>query len=182
MAKTYNIKGIILKRKNYKEADRILTIFTREYGKIMVLAAGVRKLSSKRRGFLEIFNQVKFNLHEGRGFDRVGEVEVNDMFSSSVLELSKISRVYYLAETIDKLVAERVPEGEIYDILENFLFFCRKNCNIKDLDLRLFSDLKKILIRLGFASPQNMNQNFQIGDFIEQVAEKKLKSRKILKK
>jgi DNA repair protein RecO (recombination protein O) len=54
MAKTYTIEGVVLNRRDYAEADRIITIFSYEKGKIVVLAKGARKLTSKRLGSLEI--------------------------------------------------------------------------------------------------------------------------------
>jgi len=64
--KTYSSEGIILSRKNYGEADRILTVFSKNYGKVTLLAKGIRKLISKKRGHLEIFSEVKFSAVSGK--------------------------------------------------------------------------------------------------------------------
>jgi DNA repair protein RecO (recombination protein O) len=50
--KIYIAEGIILKRRNLGETDRILTVFSRQYGKIKILAKGVRKINSRRSGHI----------------------------------------------------------------------------------------------------------------------------------
>jgi len=64
--KSYKAEGIVIKRKNFGEADRILTVFTKKYGKIKVLAKGVRRITSRRGPNVELFNQVELVLHQGR--------------------------------------------------------------------------------------------------------------------
>ena len=57
MRRTYKTEGIILKRINFGEADRILTSYTKHFGKISLLAKGVRKITSRKGGNIELFNQ-----------------------------------------------------------------------------------------------------------------------------
>ena len=67
--RTYSSEGIVLSRKNYGEADRILVILSKNFGKLSLLAKGIRKIKSKKRGSLEIFCQIKFSAVNGHGFD-----------------------------------------------------------------------------------------------------------------
>ena len=68
---TYKTRGIIIKRSNYSEADRILTIYTEKLGKIRVNAKGIRKIKSKLAGSLEPFCLTDFVIAEGRNLDIV---------------------------------------------------------------------------------------------------------------
>ncbi len=63
----FKTEGIVLKRRNFGEADRILTIFSKERGKITVLAKGVRRITSRRAGNVELLNRTVMYLHQGRG-------------------------------------------------------------------------------------------------------------------
>ncbi len=54
-----SFEGVVIKKTNFSEADKIVTIFTRDHGKITVLAKGLRRLSSKRSGSLDLFSLVK---------------------------------------------------------------------------------------------------------------------------
>ena len=73
---TYLIQGLILKHKDYREADRLITIYSREYGKITALARGTRKISSKLAGSLEPFTLADFMIARGRNFDTIASLEV----------------------------------------------------------------------------------------------------------
>ncbi|MBI4096902.1 MAG: DNA repair protein RecO, partial [Candidatus Levybacteria bacterium] len=52
--RTFRTEGIIIKRKNFGEADRILTVFTKEYGKLQVKAKGIRRIPSRRSAHVEL--------------------------------------------------------------------------------------------------------------------------------
>ncbi|MFH1792345.1 MAG: DNA repair protein RecO, partial [Patescibacteria group bacterium] len=58
--RNYSTEAIILATKDYSEADRILVVYTKDFGKLSLIAKGVRKTTSKKRGHLEIFNYLKF--------------------------------------------------------------------------------------------------------------------------
>ncbi|MBI2593599.1 DNA repair protein RecO, partial [Candidatus Daviesbacteria bacterium] len=62
------VEGIILKRTNFGEADRMLTVLTKNLGKITVIARGVRKITSRRAGNVELLNVVKLGLFKGKGY------------------------------------------------------------------------------------------------------------------
>ncbi|PIZ97846.1 MAG: DNA repair protein RecO, partial [Candidatus Levybacteria bacterium CG_4_10_14_0_2_um_filter_35_8] len=53
---SYKTEGIVIKRRNLGEADKILTIFTKRYGKIQVKAPGIRKINSRRSPHVELLN------------------------------------------------------------------------------------------------------------------------------
>lgn len=181
LSRTYKTEGIIIKRINYGEADKILTIFTREHGKIVVIAKGIRKITSKRNGSLELFNRNFYFLARGKNFDIVTEVETLGNFLSAPTNFEKIGRIYYFCEVIDRLTAERVEEKEIYSILYNFLVFCRKtNIQVEDIEKRMNDDLKNVLYVLGFIDDNKRNQDFNVEGFIENLIEGKIKSKKMI--
>ena len=58
--RNFKTEGIIIKRRDYGEADRILTVMTREYGKLKIKAKGVRKITSRRSAHIELLNHTVF--------------------------------------------------------------------------------------------------------------------------
>ena len=82
MHHSFKTEGIILKRMNYGEADRILTIYTLHHGKIRAMAKGVRKLQSRKAGSLELFNHSVLFLIKGKNLDLVTEAQTIDLFKS----------------------------------------------------------------------------------------------------
>jgi len=126
----YKTAGIVIRRFNFGEADRILTIFTQRFGKIKAIARGVRKITSKMAGSLEPFILVELQLHEGKTFYTITGVDIKKEFGALDCSLKKTSHLFYLAELIDKFTEENQKNLEIFDLLVNILnFSCREeNC------------------------------------------------------
>ena len=67
----YRVQAIVLRRTDHGEADRLLTLFTSDRGKIRVNAKGARKPSSRKSGHVELFTHVDFMLAKGHQIDVV---------------------------------------------------------------------------------------------------------------
>lgn len=115
----FKTKGIILKRTNLGEADRIVTIFTDKFGKIKVVAKGVRKTLSKMAGHLEPFCLTSFQIAQGRNLDVITSAVVEKCFFGLRSNLEKTNVCFYMAEIVDKMVEESVPHEEIFDLLDS---------------------------------------------------------------
>ena len=111
--------AIVLKRTDFGEADRIVTVLTPNDGKLRLMAKGVRKLKSKLAGGIELFSISQLTYLEGKG-------EVNTLISSR-LEMhypniiKKIERVqlgYELLKRLDR-ATEDEPEAEYFDLLQD---------------------------------------------------------------
>lgn len=131
----FSTEAIVLKRFNYGEADRILTLFTRDFGKMRVIAKGVRKPSSRKRGHVELFNHFKAQVVNGRGMGILTEAEsvIGNQASPSLAKrgnegefnpennLARLSHAYQFAELIDRLLPEHEPNSEVFELLSNTL-------------------------------------------------------------
>lgn len=117
----YKTRGIILRRKNFGEADRLLTIFTSDRGKIRVLAKGTRKTLSKLAGNLELFCLTKLNIAEGRNLDIVTGAVIDKCFLGIRDNLENSNTVHYLAETVDQMTDENEKHPEIFNLLDQAL-------------------------------------------------------------
>lgn len=118
---TIKTKGIIIKRINLGEADKILTILTADRGKIRVIAKGMRKAGSKLGGFLELFRYNEYVLAEGRNLDLVTGASTIESFRQISLNLHRLGLAYYIAELIDKLVEETQEADQIFDLTHTVL-------------------------------------------------------------
>src|SRR5690554_4052561 len=132
MSRTYKSEAIILSRKNYSEADRILTLYTKNYGKLTVIAKGVRKPKSRKRGALEVFTQISFSAVKGKNMDIITEAVIMDSFDLIRDDLAKISVAYFMMEIINKTSGESE---------ENMMVYKQLVQNLNMLQTR--SDLKK---------------------------------------
>lgn len=115
--KTYFTEAVVLARRNYGEADRLLTIFSKHYGKLRVVAKGIRRPTSRKKSDLELFNYVRLFLVKGKNLDIVTEVEMKDNFSGWRKDLVKIGIAYHLSELVTRLSPEHQEHREVFDLL-----------------------------------------------------------------
>lgn len=166
----YKSEGIILKRVNLGEADRILTIFTKHYGKIKAIAKGVRQVKSRKGGNLELFNDVILYLSTGKNFDVIMEVEVVKNWAGRRSDLNWVSGAFQIAEVTDKLLPEREPSRRV--------FFLLKNSLAKNEEEMVVKFEIELLQGLGFGLPKDLAAS-SVERFIENIIEKRLQSKKI---
>lgn len=177
--RTYKTEGIILKRINFGEADRILTIYTKHYGKIRAIAKGVRKITSRKGGNVEAFNHVSLFLAQGKNLDIVCEVEVINSFKSWRKNLKKVGLAYYFCELVDKLTPDGQANRAVFELLREFLGRIGKESE-SELT-RSFEE--RLLEELGFGVPEALrNTPDSLKGYIETIVEKKINSPKILHK
>lgn len=112
-------EGIVLKRINYSEADRLITIFTKKLGLVVAIAKGVRKIKSRLAGHLEMFNIVDLRLSEGKNWYIVTGAELILSSSNIKKDLAKTASTYYINELICMLIEEKEPDEKIYKLIKN---------------------------------------------------------------
>jgi hypothetical protein len=119
--RNFRTEGIVIKRKNYGEADRIITILTRDYGKLAVKASGVRKITSRRSSHIELLNHVSLGLYKGSTFPVLTEAKMVDDFSAVKNDFTKVGLAYHLCELVDGLCPDEQENSNVFYLLRNFL-------------------------------------------------------------
>jgi DNA repair protein RecO (recombination protein O) len=107
----------VLKQTPLGEADRILSIFTPDLGKIRAVARGVRRTKSKLAGHLEPLCHVSISLSRGRSLDAISEAMTIRSFRAVREDLQRLSEGVYLAELVESFSAEQQPSPAIYRLL-----------------------------------------------------------------
>lgn len=198
----FKTEGIVLKRRNFGEADRILTVFSLSRGKITVLAKGVRRITSRRSGNVELLNRVSIFLHPGKNFLILTEASSIQTYQKLKENLTLSTIAFHILELVDKLTAENQENRILYSELVEVLN--RLERNPRQILVRAFE--AKILSNLGFISFQkellrkleistwdeieelkiNQKQALELESILryhlERVLESSLNSRRILKK
>ena len=142
----FKTEGIILKRKNFGEADRILTVFTLLKGKISIIAKGVRRVTSRRSGNVELLNRVSMYLYQAKGMPVLTEAESLQNFEKLKQDLTLSAVAFHIIELVDKLLAENQEDRILYFNLSEVLK--RLERNPRQILIRAFE--VKILSHLGF--------------------------------
>jgi len=176
MIRSYKTFGIVLNQRNYSEADRLLTIFTKTYGRLSLLAKSVRKPSSRKRGHLELFSLVKIMVIKTKGLDLISEAEAVNNFSHLRQNLNRIRIAYLFCELVNQLTAENQENESVYDLLLNSLI--QLNSPVASRDL-IISFEKKLLELLGFGLPTKLDRT-SLENYISGITEKPLHSKKIV--
>lgn len=111
--------AIILRRIDYGEADRILTVITPDAGKLSLIARGVRRIKSKLAGGIELFSTSEITYIPGRGsVSTLVSSRLQRHYGDITKNIERTMLGYELIKLLDK-VTEDEPEREYYDLLES---------------------------------------------------------------
>jgi DNA repair protein RecO (recombination protein O) len=144
---SYSSSGIVLGRKNYGEADRIISVYSKDHGRISLIAKGIRRPKSRKRGHLEIFSLLKFQAISGRGIDLMTEAEIVDDFKEIRKSLSKVSLAYYFMEVIGKITHEQEQNIDLFNLIFDTLNKLKTETKLKELRLNF---ILKLLTTMGY--------------------------------
>lgn len=151
----FKTEGVILKRRNFGEADRILTVFSLHRGKISVMAKGVRRITSRRAGNVELLNRVQMFLYPGKQFLILTEATSVNTYQKLKEDLTLSTYAYHILEITDKMLAEnqenRILYGHLVEVLKSL------SINPRQILVRAYE--AKILSLMGFMSfkPDGVN-------------------------
>ena len=132
--RTYQTEAIIIRKTKLKEADRILTLLTMDYGKIRVVAKGVRHLKSRMAGHLELLTHSQINLARGRNLDTIIGAQTISSFLPLKCDLELSAYGLYMLELTDQFTPEEQENKAGFELLRDSLHVL---CSARDRDLLL---------------------------------------------
>src|SRR3989338_8131522 len=104
--------GIVLKKQNYREADQIVTVWTRENGKVRFLAKGLRKPTSKLNYNLQDLSFVSFEVAGSKHLPTLISVVMSRSFKHLRSDLNKIGSAIFAAELMLRMTADEQPNPQ----------------------------------------------------------------------
>lgn len=177
---SFKTEGIVIKRRNSGEADRVLYVYTRKHGKLQIKASGVRKITSHRSPHVELLNHTLMTVHKGRVNLILTEAQVLNDFSGVKEDLDKVGYAYHLCELINELCPEGQAHEEVFDLLQETLYKIENSNEIYGL---LYSFEIKLLILLGYwHKGSDLKDTLDTQNYIENIIEKRLKSKRIFER
>lgn len=174
--RTYVTEGVVLKRRNLGEADRLVTIFTKKFGKLTALARGVRRPTSRRAGSLEPATQAVFFFAHGKTWDILTQAQLVSSFRQARRNLARLTQTYQILEVVDLLTREHQDHPEIYELLVSTLASLNQPGQKRSL---LVSHVRQIVKLLGFGEPVDPSEA-ALKHHIESIAERALRTKAIL--
>ncbi len=115
----YRTEAIVLKRRDFGEADRILTLYTGSRGKVTAIAKGVRRIASRKSGHVELFTYSGMLLAEGRNLDIVTQAETLRAFRNIRADLIRSTYAFHIAELVDRFVPEGDQSQAAFELLRD---------------------------------------------------------------
>lgn len=115
--RAYRTHAVVLRRRDYADADRIVTIFTPGMGKQSLIAKGIRKTSSRKAGHLELFTHANLQVTEARTWDIITEASTVEAFRHLRNDLDCIGYASYICELIDCFTEEDDENQVLWDLL-----------------------------------------------------------------
>lgn len=128
--RTYRTEAIVLRRSDFGEADRLLTLFSREYGKMRAIAKGARKPQSRKTGHVELFMRTRFLIAKGRNLDIVTQAEMVEGYNRLRDDLVRTTYASYAVELLDRFIADEDRNPQLYDLLSNMLRWLAQSNNL----------------------------------------------------
>jgi DNA repair protein RecO (recombination protein O) len=120
--RTLQTEAIVLRHKDWGEADRLLWLYTRKEGKLRALAKGVRKIHSRKAGHLEPFTRASLLLARGRDFWIVTQAETIDAYLALRESLPSVGYASYALELLDRFTYEEDENQELYSLVADTLY------------------------------------------------------------
>lgn len=181
IGRNYKAEGVVLKRTNFSEKDKLITVFTRNLGKITLIAKGIRNIQSKKAPHLELFTHVSMYIAMGKSLDIVTEAYTIEVYPHLRKNLEKVAYAYSITEIIDRLCAERQEHRNIYELLVRTLDKIDKSAegSIKPL---IDEFILETLWELGYLVRGKVFAHDELKTYLEEVMEKNLKSDSLLSK
>ncbi len=124
----YSATGIVLHRTLLGETDKILTLYTREHGKLSAVAKGARKPGSRISGATELFTNGRYLISKGRSLEVVSQCEIIESYPSLRLDLEMLARATYMCELLDRMTLDHDEStcSAVHDLITGALHLLQR--------------------------------------------------------
>ena len=129
--KIFKINGIILKKKEYGENNLLVTIFSKEIGKIAAMSFGITKSKKRNLAAYNPMNVVEFTISKRNNFYSIKEANITKVFKNILIDIEKLEISLYILDSIDKIYNEVVENERFFLKLINILNYINEAINLK---------------------------------------------------
>ncbi len=121
----FSTPAIVLRRADYGEADRLLTLLTPERGRVRAIAKGARRITSRKAGHIELFARVHVLLAQGREFEVLAQAALIEPHQPLREDVLRGALAGYLCELAEQFAPENSDSSALFDLLaEGLLWLC----------------------------------------------------------
>lgn len=164
----YQTEGIVLKKYEVGEADRIFSVLTKDFGRIEAHAQGVRYIKSKLRYNLNDFSHSRFGLvMNGNSSWRIIDAEELSAWGNIRNSPEKIAAVFRIAELVNRMVRGQEPDDNLWNEIKKAFIFLEKMenpPNVKNLKIFELLTTLRILSHLGYVASHEKWLNLSLDE------------------
>lgn len=118
----YRTKCFFLKKENRGEADQLFTVYTKDFGKLDVLAKAIRKISSKLRSAAEIFYLSEIEFIQGKGYKTLTDAILIEKFDNIKKDLNKLAVAYKISGILDEFIRGQEADEKLWQLLNEVFY------------------------------------------------------------
>ncbi|WP_062513809.1 DNA repair protein RecO [Halobacillus sp. KGW1] len=142
------VEGLVIRTNDYGETHKVVTLMTREKGKIAVMARGAKKPKSRMSSVTQPFIHGMYLIHSGSGLGSMSQGEMLSSLRSIREDIVKTAYASYIAELTDKLMEEKQPDPFLFEQLLQTLTWMNEG---KDPNILSMMYELKMFKKAGFA-------------------------------
>jgi len=159
----HNVQAIVIKKTDFREYDRILTLYTKDFGKIKAQARSVKKPRAKLTSLTELFVVAEFRifLREHNAFGKITGGVILDSNPLIRYNLQKYYEACYICEVLDALTPDLQPNAEKFFLLKEKLSLLNKNVLNQKTDF-----VEKLLHLTGFGVKADMTTDMSLQEHL----------------
>lgn len=122
--RTFRSEAIVLKRTDFGEADRLLTVYSQNFGKFKAIAKGARKPQSRKTGHVDLFMRTQFLFAKGQSLPLITQADTVETYAALRTDLMRMTHASYMVELLDQFVVNEDPNRPLYNLLSDGLSWC----------------------------------------------------------
>lgn len=143
----YRVQGIVIRSMDYGEGNKIITLFTREQGKLSVVARGAKKVKSRYGSSAQLFTYGDYLFFKSGQLGTLNHAEIIEAFHKIREDLHKAAHASYLAELTDKMMGDQEGQPFLFEQLKASLQAIQED---KDLHIIVHLYEMKMLMHAGY--------------------------------
>lgn len=170
------LRGIVIRKTESGEHHQLVTVYTKELGKVRVLAKGAKKNTSKQAGHLDLFNVVDFVAVPGKNYPLMTQAQSSENFLGIKSTFSKLMAGFFVLESFHRLIYEEEQDLNLWNFLNEQL---NKLNGLEKSEVRIMlTEFKKELISvLGYHQEIDIQE---IDYFLQSLSSQKFSSLHLL--
>ncbi len=129
MSDYYRTEGFVFKKEDRMDADRIFSVFTKDFGRLEISGKAIRKITSKLRSGAEIFSFSDIEFIQGRNKKTLTDAVAREKFKNIYQSPEKLHIAYAISDILDNFISGQEEDqvifnflGQVFSILNNFEF------------------------------------------------------------